>query len=278
MAFNPAEPSASIYGIFPQLYGQSLAQSTGDPTADAINRLTLGRLARGSASTAGYEDLIRQANQMGASVEMAGQQKDRDVAWLNNIDKIIKVAGGRGVMPGQSTGLQIDPRVVAQADAAQAQAQQAENLQRVGTGMDAAAGADFAFDPSMIAGMLTNPWSSVIAPAPTKHVTTENQADMIRANNDTIKANASMISAKKPSGGDGDNKTSTEENQVWDPKTKTWKTISRTVKSKGGSRDSSARKSDTVADDDSTKTEVRQRKYIQDANGNYVKNPNYKGK
>lgn len=277
MPFNPAEPNAQLYGIIPQMYAQSLATSTGDPTADAINRLNLGGHARmGAGNMRGYEDLIAQANQMGYQAEMGDQQTRRDTAYYGAIPQMVQAGVGGAVLPGQNTGLQIDQRRLAQGDAAAMQAQQAKILENVAQATDAAAGADLQFDPKMLAGVLTSPWSNVIAPAPTPFVTTENKADMIRANNDTIKANASMVSARKPPGGGSDGKTKTEENQVWDPVKKKWIVISRTVKTdgNGGNQAPAEAKDDT----DDTKTTVRERKYIKDANGEYVKNPNYKGK
>jgi hypothetical protein len=272
MPFNPTAPNAALYGVFPQAYAQSLASPTGDPTADAINRLNLGQHARGSGGVGSYEDLIRQANMMGYSAEMGDQQTRRDVAYLGAVPNMVKVAAGGAVGPGADTGLQIDPTALRQADAAQAQAQQAENIQRIGTAIDAAAGGDFKFNDQYLAAALTNPWSNVIAPAPSKHVTTENQADMKRAENDAVKAQAAMVNARKPSSS-GEGNTQTETNQVWDPAKKAWVTIGRTVKQKGGGGQAPAE----AKDDDDAPVKKRERKYLTDENGKVTRNPKYKG-
>lgn len=214
MPFNPAEPNAQLYGIMPQYYAASLAAKTGDRTADAINALNLGDHARGASGLRGYEDLIRQANEMGYRAEMGSQQKDRDVAYLNNVAALIKAGAARGIRPGEATQLQFDPTVVAEADAAALQAQQAENVSKVGSGVQGMAAGDLRPNLDYLAGILTPPQATAPTPAPTVAPTVDSQAKMINAEANREEAKYAGVRAKNSGGGGRDY---TEYEEVWDP-------------------------------------------------------------
>lgn len=236
MPFNPAEPNASIYGIIPQAYAQSLAQTTGDPTADAVNRLTLGMMARRGGGQEGYLSSIDKANQLGAeTARYEADTKgatDRDVAMLGNMANFAKGGYLRGVRAGPNTQIQMDPNVIAQADANAIQAQQAENFSKLGTGANQLSEAGVTPPVEYIRGVMTPPQAPQLAPPVTKgYINPGDKASQDKAAADLISAQAARTRAANGEGRPNSEET-VEENQVYDPKTGKYTTIGRTVKHK----------------------------------------------
>lgn len=270
MPFNPAEPSANLYGLFPSAYAQSLATTTGDPTADAINRLNLGQHARGDGGLRGYEDLIRNANEMGYRAEMGAQQKDRDVAWLNNFKAMIEAGAISGVHPGEATGLGIDPQRLASGDAAAIAAQRAARFKTLGEGANQFAQADQQVPGEYIQGVMADDYSRVIPPAPKSFVTTENKAKATQAEADMVSAKAAQ---QRAANGEGSSKDYVETEDVFNPFTRTWeRAVKRRIYGRGGG---GAAPAGGAAMPPPTTTK-REPKFIQTPQG-LKPNPKYKG-
>lgn len=200
MPFNPAEPAAALYGVIPQAYAQRLATVTGDPTVDAINALNLGSQARNDPGRGEYLSFLRDTNTQGfdasATEARIGAQKDIDVALLNNMDDMNKGGFLRGVNTGPESFIYRDPTVIAEADAAAIQAQQAENLNKAGTGAQAFANAGYRIPAKVLPGILTPPQAEEQLPNfETDYIKPVDKANLVIEEH---KAESARIAANKP--------------------------------------------------------------------------------
>lgn len=215
MPFVPQVPNANVYGVIPQAYAQSLANTTGDPTADAVNRLNLGMLARMQGGNGSYLDAIRQANELGAATALQEERikgaNSRDVAYLQNIGAAVGKSIGRGIQLGPDSQLGIDPTVIALGDASALQGSQAENLQKLGAGAKSLADAGVAPPTDYIRGVMTPPPAQELAPpVTTGYISANDQAkneiEREKAKADMITANAARTRAAN---GEGSNTQTT---------------------------------------------------------------------
>lgn len=218
---NLAKPSHELYGIFPQAYAQSLLASTGDPTADAINRLTLGMHARTGAGSAEYLAALREANQLevGANLRLADSERagKLDEAFVNNAAGIGQRGYLRAIRPGPNSNIQLDPNAIAEGDAVITKGVQAQTLENAGTGVKALADAGQSVNSNYLSGLFADPREETppqiaaggyITPADKEKLLIENK----KADAETIKAGAAVIAAnKKGSSGNSTDDTDTED-------------------------------------------------------------------
>lgn len=194
MPINLAEPSAALYGVIPQAYAQSLMTPTGDPTVDALNRSQLARMYKHS-STGGYEQLIRENNAAAMQAHELEQQTEADKAWIAQEPNLIKVGAGGTIMPQNSNYL-IDQHGIREADAGQLQAQEAENVSKVGTGVNQLSQAGIAPPTDYIRGIFTPPQAKeLIQPITPGYVNPGDKAALASAEADMVSANAAKYRA-----------------------------------------------------------------------------------
>lgn len=162
MPYQAIAPNQAAFGTEQDAYLKSLLGPTGDPGADAINRVNLGFQARNSPDN--YLQALREAN---ASQERFGAaENSRDVAqsYLGNIAAILKQGAGRGIALPNNGYLQTDPSVMRTADVQALQAMQAEAVDKTGSGVEHLANAGFAPSAGYIGGMITPPAQAEPAP------------------------------------------------------------------------------------------------------------------
>jgi hypothetical protein len=200
MPYDPATPAHQLYGIIPQAYAQRLASSTGDPTADAINALNLGRQARG-ANMQGYEALIRSAQEMGMQAHGAEQTTKRQADYLRYIPDAAEYGGAGAIGYDPRTGMiNPDPRAIRQVDAQQSGYIHSQTVGNVAGAMKDAADAGQKLPDSIVQGGMTSPYSKEYAPPTTNYIRPKDQEQL---EIDRMEAEASMVAAKKPNGGGG---------------------------------------------------------------------------
>lgn len=205
MPFNPAEPSAALFGVIPQAYSQMLATRTGDPTVDAINALNLGMQARGDGGSRGYLDAIRESNQLGAEsarheIETKAQG-DLDVAFANNYHNYIKAGASGSIGPGAGSRVQLDRVAGREADVNALRTQEADNYSTMMTGAKAGAEAGVAPMTNYIRGILTPPSAEELIEAPQGGYISPKDQEQLKI--DKLKAEADMVSARKPNASNG---------------------------------------------------------------------------
>jgi hypothetical protein len=231
MPFNPVNPNAAIYGVIPQAYAQSLAQSTGDPTADAINRLNLGMHARGASGLGGYEGLIRRANDQALEAAKMEGQVDLDKAMLAQIAPLADRGISRAVDTGTGSYIRRDNTALAEADAFLNQERQAGIYKTTMDGAKAGAEAGITPQAGYIQGMQTTPWHET--PVDQVNLGYIPELDKQKLAIDKQEADAAMISARKPNASDKSDEPKYKVNQIWDPKQSKWVTIGREVTGRG---------------------------------------------
>lgn len=269
MPFNPIRPDANLYGVIPQLYAASLGRSTGDPGADAINAINLGNKARSDPGTGEYGALISEANKYGYDAALAEEQGKLDAAYLAQAPALLKQGAAGAFTTGPYSGIIRDNKAVAMADLAGRRGLQAEAYQKAMAGAKDSAEAGITPNTDVLSGIITPPESDIPAPFATGYISPNIQANITKAQADMISANAAKQRAANGEGKPPSQEDTTQEVQVWNPKTQRYETISRTVtnKTKGPQHHQGATPSPGLVVP----------KTIIDSTGHVVPNPAYKG-
>lgn len=232
MPYTAIRPDQAGFGQEQAAYLAALQRGTGDPTADAINRITLMAKAR-NAGDGGYMQALREANANQLAGSADANQSDVAQAYFPAAAALAKEGVAGAVLPnGDNHYLRVDPSRLTGSDAIHQQGMQAEIVQKTGEGVSKLAEAGMAPTPATVGSMIT----PYLQPTPTEvtpYMSPKNKSDAENADSNRIKAEADMYDAKhggQGRGGGGDKEVTT---YISDGKGG-FTPISKAVTSKGG--------------------------------------------
>lgn len=256
MPYTAIVPNQAGFGQEQDAYLKSLLQATGDPTSDAINRLTL--MSKGSGQDDGYIQALREANQFQSQGQQREIQGDVAKAYLPAAAALAKEGVGGAVLPnGDNPYLRVAPNRLNQSDAVHLQGIQAEGVKNTGAGVKDLADSGFAPPASYVGSMITPPLQDTPAPVKT-YLSPGNKAKEQEAAAAMVAAQAAKYRAEK--NGEGKNADKDVITYVLDGKG------NRTPISETSTRKPEAQQPSVKIE---PKTKI--------VNGHVVPNPDYKG-
>lgn len=194
MPYKAPTVDSAPFGYLANARAQQLAQRTGDPSIDAINR---GILMRGGNGQAGYLQALEAAN----ANQMAGSEAENameiDKAYLANAANLAQRGISSAVRPADSGYLSIGVPQLQQADVVQMDNTVQDTFNKAAQGTGYLANAGFREDPETAAARLANPLEETPTPI-SNYITPEDVARQTSANASMKNADANMIDAKNP--------------------------------------------------------------------------------
>ena len=188
---NVKAPDAGVYGVFSPTYAATLARKQGGG-ADALNNLALMMLSQGERQ--GYGDILQATNEQGLREAEIAAGTDIAKAYLPAIAGMAD-KGVLGAVQVQNPYVTVDQARANQNDVIAQNAAQQAAFENTASGIKYLTESGVRPPVEDIGAMITPPiqaTQSTVQP----YVSFDSDTDR-------IKANASMVSANKPSGGSG---------------------------------------------------------------------------
>jgi hypothetical protein len=202
MPYSVTAPNEKAFGTEQDAYLKSLLTTTGDPTADAVNRLNLGFQASGNDPDE-YKKLYLQYLQNQNAGAGAENNKDAAVAYINSGANLAKEGVAGAIMPpANNPYLRVDPNRLTASDAQHQQGMVGENVKNVGAGLKDLAEAGKLPDDATISGYLTPSIQRTPAPVST-YLSPGNKAKGKEADAAMLAAEAAMLHSQKYDGHQG---------------------------------------------------------------------------
>lgn len=162
MPYTAIVPNHAAFGTEQDAYLKALQANTGDPTANAVNQITLMMQAQKGGGD--YMQALREANQFQHQGQQTEIQGDVAKTYLTGAGPMAKEGISGAVMPADNPYLRIAPNRLNQADAIHLQGVQADAVKNTGEGVKNLAEAGFAPDAKYVGGMITPPLQEEPAP------------------------------------------------------------------------------------------------------------------
>lgn len=264
MPYSVTAPNEKAFGAEQDTYLRSLASTTGDPAADAVNRLNLGFQARGNNPDE-YKQLYLQylANQNAG----AGNENNKDIAqaYITSGGNLAKEGVAGAILPNAGNPyLRVDPSRLTGSDATHQQATYLSGVKDAGASIKDLTDAGFAPNAQTISGMITPTPQATPAPVG-NYLSPGNKAKLTEAEAAKVSAEAAMLHAQKYDGHQGGTGESVVTTMVSDGKGG-FVPIGKTVTNKTGKGGATT-----------PVTAPAVPKTIVDSKGHVVANPAYKG-
>ncbi len=194
--YKAIKPDSDIYGVFPTALAQSLAQPSGNPYIDNINRLAL--MQRGSSGTDDYTALMREAQIAQREGQAAADLSERQKAAIGIIPAVLATPKSAGVDLNALTGTNaIDNNYLRGGDAVELDRLTKAALQDTGAAFEKFSASGTSVPDQFKSDALAGPFDTQ-GPAVTSTPYTQLHVKKQEADAATERARADMISALKP--------------------------------------------------------------------------------